>query len=131
LIRFVTFTTCGSAQQIPKGRPEPYYRTVAIGAYQEVMGNFHNLFGTTNEATVIIDGHGNYHIPKILQGSQLGDMLSYARYEKEFLQEGFRTSMDRQIKKGKLTLDEGTSLMSEYESHYVGYTYLDSNGQKP
>lgn len=114
-----------------KDRNEPYYLALLlIGAYQEVMGNFHNLFGTTNEATVIIDGNGNYHIPKILQGSQVGDMLSYARYEKEFLAEGFRTSIDRQIKKGKLTLDEGTRLTSEYESHYVGYTYLDSNGQK-
>jgi len=114
-----------------KDRNEPYYLALLlIGAYQEVMGNFHNLFGTTNEATVIIDRNGNYHIPKILLGSQVGDMLSYARYEKEFLAEGFRTSMDRQIKKGKLTLDEGTRLMSEYESHYVGYTYLDSNGQK-
>ena len=115
-----------------KDRNEPYYLALLlIGAYQEVMGNFHNLFGTTNEATVIIDRNGNYHIPKILQGSQVGDMLSYARYEKDFLAEGFRTSIDRQIKKGKLTLDEGTRLMSDYESHYGGYTYLDSNGQKP
>ncbi len=114
-----------------KDQNEPYYLAIMLtGAYQEVMGNFHNLFGTTNEAIVIIDGNGNYHFNRVLQGSQVADMLSYARYEKEFLQDSFRTSLDRQIKKGRLTLDEADRLVADYESHYTGYTYLDSNGQK-
>jgi len=101
-----------------------------IGAYQEVMGNFHNLFGTTNEAHVIIDGEGEYHISRIVPGSQVGDMLSFARYEKDFLQDGFRTLLNRQTKKGNLTEEEANRLVEEYESHYTGYTYLDSNGGK-
>jgi arginine decarboxylase len=112
-------------------KQEPYYLALMlIGAYQEVMGNFHNLFGTTNEAHVIIDGDGNYHISRIVPGSQVGDMLNYARYEKEFLQEGFRTLLERQIKKGRLTPEGADRLVEEYESHYTGYTYLDSNGHK-
>ncbi len=110
---------------------EPYYLAfMLIGAYQEVMGNFHNLFGTTNEAHVIIDGDGNYHISRIIPGSQVGDMLNYARYEKDFLQDGFRTLLNRQLKKGKLTEGEASSLQTEYENYYSGYTYLDANGQK-
>ncbi|MCI0337965.1 MAG: biosynthetic arginine decarboxylase [Acidobacteria bacterium] len=110
---------------------EPYYLAMMlIGAYQEVMGNFHNLFGTTNEAHVIIDGEGEYHISRIIPGSQVGDMLSYARYERDFLQEGFRTLLKRQIKKGNLTEEQSTRLVEEYESHYSGYTYLDPNGRK-
>ena len=101
-----------------------------IGAYQEVMGNFHNLFGTTNEAHVIIDGDGNYHISRIVPGSQVGDMLTYARYEKDFLQESFRTLLNRQLKKGRLTEGEASNLQVEYENYYSGYTYLDANGQK-
>lgn len=110
---------------------EPYYLAMMlIGAYQEVMGNFHNLFGTTNEAHVIIDGEGEYHISRIVPGSQVGDMLSFARYEKDFLQDGFRTLLNRQTKKGNLTEEEANRLVEEYESHYTGYTYLDSNGGK-
>ncbi len=110
---------------------EPYYLAfLLIGAYQEVMGNFHNLFGIPNEAHVIIDGEGNYHISRIVPGSQLGDMLNYARYEKEFLQEGFHSLLDRQIRKGGLTEEEASRLAEEYESHYTGYTYLEANGYK-
>ena len=110
---------------------EPYYLAMMlIGAYQEVMGNFHNLFGTTNEAHVIISDDGEYHISRIVPGSQVGDMLSFARYEKDFLQDGFRTLLNRQIKKGNLTEDDANCLFQEYESHYTGYTYLDPNGGK-
>jgi arginine decarboxylase len=110
-------------------KDEPYYLALMlVGAYQEVMGNFHNLFGTTNEAHVIIDGEGAHHISRVIAGSQLGDMLSYARYEKDFLQEGFRTLLDRQLKKGSLTEEGARQLLAEYESHYTGYTYLDANG---
>jgi arginine decarboxylase len=110
---------------------EPYYLAMMlIGAYQEVMGNFHNLFGTTNEAHVIIDVDGEYHISRVIPGSLVGDMLSFARYEKDFLQDGFRTLLNRQIKKGNLTEEQAAGLTEEYESHYTGYTYLDANGQK-
>jgi arginine decarboxylase len=110
---------------------EPYYLAfMLIGAYQEVMGNFHNLFGTTNEAHVIIDGDGNYHISRIVPGSQVGDMLNYAKYEKDFLQEGFRTLLNRQLKKGRLNEEAVNRLVEEYERYYSGYTYLDTNGNK-
>jgi len=110
---------------------EPYYLGVLlIGAYQEVMGNFHNLFGTTNEAHVILDSDGNHHVSRVIPGSQVGDMLSFARYDKDFLQEAFRAQLDRQLKKGRLTEDDATRLVVDYESHYAGYTYLDTNGRK-
>ncbi len=110
---------------------EPYYLSMLlIGAYQEVMGNFHNLFGTTNEAHVIISGDGEYHISRIIHGSQLGDMLNFAKYEKEFLQDGVRTLLNRQMKKGKLTEDEASELAEKYESHFTDYTYLDTNGHR-
>lgn len=110
---------------------EPYYLSMLlIGAYQEVMGNFHNLFGTTNEAHVIISGDGEYHISRIIHGSQLGDMLNFAKYEKEFLQDGVRTLLNRQMKKGILTEDEASELAEKYESHFTDYTYLDTNGHR-
>ncbi|MBL8208469.1 MAG: biosynthetic arginine decarboxylase [Blastocatellia bacterium] len=110
---------------------EPYYLgMMLVGAYQEVMGNFHNLFGTTNEAHVLIDSNGEYHISRIIPGSPLGEMLSFAKYEKDFLQDGFRNLLNRQIKKGKLTEEGAEQLVSEYDSYYNNYTYLDANGRK-
>ncbi|MGH9841178.1 MAG: biosynthetic arginine decarboxylase [Blastocatellia bacterium] len=110
---------------------EPYYLAMMlVGAYQEVMGNFHNLFGTTNEAHVIITDNGEYHISRVINGSNVGEMTTFARYEKDFLQDGFRTLLSRQIKKGKLTEEEAARLTQDYESHYDGYTYLDGNGHK-
>src|SRR5918911_1038065 len=62
---------------------EPYYIAIfLVGAYQEVMGSFHNLFGQTNEAHVIIDTDGRYHITRLVQGSRVGDMIAYARYDR-------------------------------------------------
>lgn len=109
---------------------EPYYLAMMlVGAYQEVMGNFHNLFGTTNEAHVVVGNDGEYHINRVIAGSQVGDMLTFARYEKEFLQENFRNQLNRQVKKGQLTETAAQTLTNEYERHYTGYTYLDSNGR--
>jgi arginine decarboxylase len=110
---------------------EPYFLALMlIGAYQEVMGNFHNLFGTTNEAHVIVDGDGNYHISRVIPGSQVSEMLSFAKYEKDFLQEGFRNLLNKQIRKGRLNEDVASRLAEEYEGHCTGYTYLDANGRK-
>ena len=112
-------------------RGEPYYLAMMlVGAYQEVMGNFHNLFGTTNEAHVIVGKDGEYHINRVIQGSQVGDMLTFARYEKDFLQESFRNQLNRQVKKGQLTEAAAQEVVEEYEQHYTGYTYLDANGHR-
>ncbi len=109
---------------------EPYYLgMMLVGAYQEVMGNFHNLFGTTNEAHIIIDKDGEYHISRVIHGSPVGEMLTFARYEQEFLQKGFRKLLNREIKKGKLTEDKADTLLEDYDGFYNSYTYLDMNGR--
>ncbi len=130
--KFVDLHDVKEVLEVHDLRPnEPYYLAMLlIGAYQEVMGNFHNLFGTTNEAHVLMDGNGEYHISRIIPGSPLGEMLSFAKYERDFLQDGFRTLLNRQIKKGKLTEEGADQLSQEYDSFYNSYTYLDANGRK-
>ena len=109
---------------------EPYYLAMMlVGAYQEVMGNFHNLFGTTNEAHIIIDKEGEYHISRVIHGSPVGEMLTFARYEQEFLQKGFRKQLNREIKKGNLTEVKADTLLEDYDGYYNSYTYLDMNGR--
>ena len=107
---------------------QPYYLAMMlVGAYQEVMGNFHNLFGTTNEAHVIIADAGDYHISRVISGSSIGDMLTFAEYSKDFVQDGFRGMLNRQVRHGRLNEEEAVKISAEYDSFYNTYTYLDSN----
>ena len=105
---------------------EPYYIAIfLVGAYQEVMGSFHNLFGQPNEAQVIINTDGRYHIKKIVPGSRIGDMLSFARYDRSQAHENFRLMVKGRVDGGHLTFEEGEALICQYESDINRYTYLE------
>jgi len=105
---------------------DPYYIAIfLVGAYQEVMGNNHNLFGRPNEAHVIIDTDGRYHLKKIVQGSRVGDMLHAARYDKGQAWESMQRMITARIAGGFLDSEEGDSLMKQYESDINRYTYLE------
>jgi len=105
---------------------DPYYIAIfLVGAYQEVMGSNHNLFGRPNEAHVIIDTEGRYHIKKIVQGSRIGDMLKAARYDKGQAWESMQRMIDTRVAGGLLSEDEAGSLMKQYESDINRYTYLE------
>ncbi|HSB09371.1 MAG TPA: biosynthetic arginine decarboxylase [Blastocatellia bacterium] len=105
---------------------DPYYIAIfLVGAYQEVMGSNHNLFGRPHEAHVIIDTDGQYHIKKIVQGSRIGDMLSVARYDKGQAWESVRRTITTRVAAGLLSEEDGDSLMKEYESDINRYTYLE------
>jgi arginine decarboxylase len=107
---------------------EPYYLAFAlVGAYQEVMGNNHNLFGAPHEAHIYIDEEG-YLIKKVIRGTTVGEAAALARYEKSLLHDGFRRLINQRVKDGELTEAEGADLAEFYESRYGAYTYLESNG---
>lgn len=108
---------------------EPYYiALMLVGAYQEVMGNNHNLFGAPNEAHVHIDEDG-YLIKKVVKGTTVGEALSRARYEPGQLHEGFRRLVAQRVKRGDLTEAEGAEMVESYESRINAYTYLAVNGE--
>lgn len=105
---------------------DPYYIAIfLVGAYQEVMGSNHNLFGRPNEAHVIIDTEGRYHITRIVQGSRIGDMISFARYDKAQAWESFQRMTKARVGGGQMTQDDADALVSQYESNINRYTYLE------
>jgi arginine decarboxylase len=109
---------------------ETYYLAfLLVGAYQEVMGNNHNLFGTPHEAHIHIDDEG-YLIKKVIRGTTVGEATERARYEKSLLHDGFRRLINQRVKEGKLSEAEGADLAQFYESRYDAYTYLSVNGAK-
>ncbi len=110
---------------------EPYYISfMLVGAYQEVMGNNHNLFGTPHEAQIHIDEDG-YLIKKVIKGTSIGEAAERARYERSMLHEGFRRLIAQRIKHEELTEAEGAELIEYYESRFDSYTYLSINGEDP
>jgi arginine decarboxylase len=105
---------------------EPYYIAIfLVGAYQEVMGSNHNLFGQTNEAHVIIDTEGRYHITRIVQGSRVGDMITFARYDRNQVWDNFQRQTRARVAAGLLTQEDAEALVREYESDINRYTYLE------
>jgi arginine decarboxylase len=109
---------------------EPYFLAfLLVGAYQEVMGNNHNLFGTPNEAQIHIDEEG-YLIKKVIRGTTVGEAAGRARYERGMLHDGFRRQVNQRIKDGEITEAEGAELVTFYESRFDAYTYIAVNGNQ-
>jgi arginine decarboxylase len=109
---------------------EPYYVAfMLVGAYQEVMGNNHNLFGTPNEAQIHIDEDG-YLIKKVIRGTTVGEAVGRARYERGLLHDGFRRQVAQRIKSDELSEAEGAELVNFYESRFDAYTYITLNGNR-
>jgi arginine decarboxylase len=109
---------------------EPYYIAfMLVGAYQEVMGNNHNLFGTPHEAQIYIDEDG-YLIKKVIRGMTVGEAAQTARYDRGMLHEGFRRQVAQRVKRGELTQAEAAELVDFYESRLGAYTYLSVNGKQ-
>ena len=105
---------------------EPYYIGIfLVGAYQEVMGSYHNLFGQPNEAHVIIDEDGRYHITRTVQGSRISSMISFARYDKNQVWENFRRLAKTRVDGGLMSQEDADTLVRAYEEKIKLYTYLE------
>ncbi len=108
---------------------ETYYLAMMlVGAYQEVMGNNHNLFGVPHEAHVFI-GEDGYIIKKVIYGATLGDAVSSVRFDAGQLHDTFRKSILQRIKEGSLSNNEGSKVIEFYEDQVDSYTYLTPNGK--
>lgn len=104
---------------------EPYYLGVfLVGAYQEILGDMHNLFGDTNAAHITVkDGH--YNIDQIYDGETVSDVLGYVQYNPKKLVRQLEQWVTKSMKEGKISLKEGREFLNNYRSGLYGYTYLD------
>lgn len=124
--KFVDLKDVKESLELHPFKGQPYYLAIfLVGAYQEVMGSYHNLFGLPNEAHVVIDTAGQYHVTKIVQGSRIGDMIAYARYDKNQAWESFRQMAQSRVAAGKLTAEAAAELIQQYEAGINRYTYLE------
>ena len=108
---------------LPPGRPgEPYLLGIfLLGAYQEILGDMHNLFGDTASVNVELTGEGGYRLVEPAHGDTVADLLRYVRFEPEALRAAYR---DR-IAAAGLDPDQRTAYLRELEAGLDGYTYLE------
>ena len=104
---------------------EPYYLGVfLVGAYQEILGDMHNLFGDTNAVHISVKD-GKYSIDQIFDGETVEEVLSYVQYKPKELVRQLERWVTKSVKQGKISLEEGKEFLSNYRSGLYGYTYLE------
>ncbi|MBI4510313.1 MAG: biosynthetic arginine decarboxylase [Deltaproteobacteria bacterium] len=96
-----------------------------VGAYQEILGDLHNLFGDTNTVHVSLDGEGGYRIDHVVTGDAVTDVLKYVSYNKEELVARVRRYAEMALRAKRMTLEESRQLLKMYDDGLAGYTYLE------
>jgi arginine decarboxylase len=104
---------------------EPYYIGVfLVGAYQEILGDLHNLFGDTDAVHVRMDEDGSYHVDHVVEGEAVHDVLDYVEYDRKDLIEKVRQTTETALRRGEITIEESTRLRRRYLQGLEEYTYL-------
>jgi len=122
-------------RQTGGGGVEPYYLGVfLLGAYQEILGDLHNLLGDTHAVHVSFNPEGgandgpdggNWSIDEVIEGDTVKEVLSYVQFDDQDMRRAVRRDIERAIKANRITVAEGKSLLAFYESGLDGYTYLE------
>ena len=126
IANFVTNRTISNILPVHTLRKnEPYYLGVfLVGAYQEILGDMHNLFGDTNAAHITVKD-GKYHIDQIFDGETVEEVLEYVQYNPKKLVRQLEVWVAKSVKEGKISLEDGKEFLSNYRSGLYGYTYLE------
>src|SRR6266542_516359 len=118
--------------RIPAG--EMYYIGVfMVGAYQDIMGDLHNLFGRVTEVHVFLDPdeESGWYIEEVIEGSTIGEVLAMTQWDKVELMRLLKAQIDAAIKTDRLKPNDAMKLLSDYERFLHEYTYLTLNGTRP
>ncbi|MBD5285129.1 MAG: biosynthetic arginine decarboxylase [Bacteroides sp.] len=121
----------GTSNSLPvhqlKEKDGPYYIGVfLVGAYQEILGDMHNLFGDTNAVHINVY-KDRYEIDQIIYGETVDEVLDYVQYNPKRLVRNVETWVTSSMKAGKITPEEGREFLSNYRSGLYGYTYLETD----
>src|ERR1700756_4025277 len=99
-----------------------YLGAFLLGAYQEILGDLHNLFGDTNAVHVSIDDDGAVNLDSVVKGDTVREVPSYVQYNGDELIPRLRKDVERAVRNGKITLFESKQLLRFYETGLDGYT---------
>lgn len=96
-----------------------------VGAYQEVLGDLHNLFGDTHAVHIELDEDNTWAIAEVVEGDTVKEVLGYLQYDDNDLRRAMRKDVEKAVRTSKLTVADGAALMRYYENGLAGYTYLE------
>ena len=123
--RFVDLKDIKRVLRLHEPSSQPYYLAVLLlGAYQDIIGDFHNLMGAINEAQILIDDRGDWHLAQLTEGDTVAEALSYVGYDSAALIETYRQQIQASVSKRKIKSRQALMLMKELEDGLAGYTYL-------
>jgi arginine decarboxylase len=110
----------------PFNADQPYFLGVfLVGAYQEILGDLHNLFGDVNAVHIAHDVQDGYRVRHVQEGDRVKDVLQYVAYDQRTLVASLRESIERALSKGTITFEESAALVKHFEAGLAGYTYLE------
>lgn len=105
---------------------DDYYLGIfLVGAYQETLGDLHNLFGDTNVVSVRINPDGHFDFVKEIQGDSVSDVLSYVEFDTKYMLEAFRKKAEKAVSDGFISASERKEIMQAYDNGLRGYTYYE------
>ena len=110
-----------------KAGEEYYLGVFLVGAYQETLGDLHNLFGDTHVVHIRLHDQGGWWIDEIVKGDTAGEVLRYMQYDVDRLFPQFARDCERAVREGRMTLAESQALRRFYEWELNGYTYLEAD----
>jgi arginine decarboxylase len=124
--QFIDLRDVRSTLELHPFTGQPYYLgAFLIGAYQEILGDLHNLFGDTNAVHVSLDEMGEVNLDGFVKGDTVREVLAYVQYSADELMARMRKDVERAVKANKITLNESRQLLRFYETGLEGYTYLE------
>jgi arginine decarboxylase len=124
--QFIDLRDVRSTLELHGPNGEPYYLgAFLLGAYQEILGDLHNLFGDTNAVHVSLDDDGEVNLDAVIKGDTVREVLHYVQYSADEMTSRMRKDVERAVRLGKISLNESRQLLKFYESGLEGYTYLE------
>ena len=114
----------------PFDRPPYYIGAFLIGAYQEILGDLHNLLGDTHAVHVSLGDDGNVMLDTVIKGDTVREVLKYVQFSAENLLSDFRRDVEAALRAGKIGYEESGRLLRFYEEGLEGYTYLEESHGK-
>jgi arginine decarboxylase len=104
---------------------EYYIGAFLVGAYQEILGDLHNLFGDTNAVHVRLNPEGEVVLDEVIKGDTVREVLDYVQFKSDNLIKALRRDVEAAVREGRLTYEESGQLLRYYEEGLHGYTYLE------
>jgi arginine decarboxylase len=110
----------------PAGDLEPYYLGVFLtGAYQETLGDLHNLFGDTHAVHVVLSDDGAWHLEEVVEGDTVREVLQFVQFDPDGMRRSMRREIEAALATKQLTLQEAVSMRRFLDQGLDGYTYLE------